>query len=168
MARPKPLADFIGPCLGRALAAQGFAASDIVVAWPDIVGERLARVTRPVRIDWPRGGPGRDPEARPEPATLVVRVESAFALEMQHVAPVILDRINAHYGWRCVGRMVLKQGPVRPGKGPERPQPSLSEAERRQVGDAVQGVAEEDLRAALGRLGEAVIGARGPFGPTKA
>src|SRR5688500_6007804 len=45
MARPKPLADLIDACLGPALAAQGFAASDVIVAWADIVGERLAGFT---------------------------------------------------------------------------------------------------------------------------
>jgi hypothetical protein len=35
------LADLVDACLAPALAAQGFAAADVVVAWPDIVGERL-------------------------------------------------------------------------------------------------------------------------------
>ena len=83
----KPLADFVDACLGPALAAQGFAASDVIVAWPDIVGERLAAFTQPLKIEWKRRPRSADPDARPEPATLVVRVESAFALEMQHLAP---------------------------------------------------------------------------------
>ena len=111
MARPKPLADFVDSCLGPALRAQGFAASDVITAWPEIAGERLAAFSRPVRLEWPRRG-RPDPDARPEPAALIVRVESAFALELQHLAPLLIERINAHYGWRCVGRLVLKQGPV--------------------------------------------------------
>ncbi len=83
------------------------------MAWPDIVGERLASFTQPLKIEWKRRSAGADPATRPEPATLVVRVESAFALEMQHLAPVVIERVNAHYGWRCIGRIVLKQGPVR-------------------------------------------------------
>ncbi len=43
---------------------------------------------------------------------LVVRTESAFALEMQHLAPIVIERVNTYYGWRCIGRIVLKQGPV--------------------------------------------------------
>src|ERR671917_746797 len=112
MRQPSPLADFLNTCLGPSLAAQGFAASDVIVAWPEIVGERLAKYTQPLRIDWPRGA-ARDRDTRPEPATIVIRVESAFALDMQHLAPLVIERVNAHYGWRCVGRIVLKQGPVR-------------------------------------------------------
>ena len=161
MARPKPLADLIDACLGPALAAQGFAASDVIVAWADIVGERLAGFTQPVRIDWPRGAAARDRDVRPEPATLVVRVESAFALEMQHLAPIVIERVNAHYGWRCVGRLVLKQGPV-PRPRPARPAPpELSSEDRARLAEKTDGIAEEPLREALTRLGSAVVaGAR--------
>lgn len=158
MARPKPLADFMDVCLGRALAAQGFAASDIIVAWPDIVGARFSGFTQPMRIDWPRRDRSADPGARPEPAALVVRVESAFALEMQHLAPLVIERINAYYGWRCIGRIVLKQGPVRRALPRAKAAPALPEAERQRVAAAVEAVDEDRLRDALDRLGQAVMG----------
>jgi len=160
MARPKALADLVDKCLGPALAAQGFAASDVIVAWPDIVGARLAAFTRPLRIEWPRRRTDADPDARPEPATLVVRIESAFAIEMQHLAPVVMERVNAHYGWRCIGRLVLKQGPVHkpvPVKPAPRP---LDEEERCRLAEAVAPIGEDELRGALDRLGQAVIAAR--------
>ena len=72
-------------------------------AWPEIVGERLAPYCEPVKMQWPRRPAGLDRRRPQEPATLVVRVEGAFALELQHLAPVIIERVNAHYGWRCVG-----------------------------------------------------------------
>lgn len=155
MARPKPLADLVDACLGRALASQGFAASDIVVAWPEIAGERLATVSQPVKIEWPRRAPQYEPEARPAPATLVLRVESAFAIEAQHLTPILIERVNAHYGWRCIGRVVLKQGPVLRRKARE-PKPALSREEEARVRAVTDGVSEEPLRAALNRLGAAV------------
>jgi hypothetical protein len=167
MRRPRPLADFLDTCLGPSLAAQGFAASDIIVAWPEIVGERLASFTQPIKIEWKRRSANADPEQRPEPATLIVRVESAFALEMQHLTPVIIERVNAHYGWRCIGRMVLKQGPVR-RLAPESPRPvTVSDQDRRRIGSAVEPITEDGLRAALDRLGQAVIGSRRGTPPTK-
>jgi hypothetical protein len=166
--KARPLADLIDVCLGPSLAAQGFAASDVITAWPDIVGERLASFTQPLKIDWKRKLPHADPDARPEPAALVVRVESAFALELQHLAPLIVQRVNAHYGWRCVGKLVLKQGPVRrTASSRPAPAPPLPEAERARIADAIAGVDEEALRGALDRLGQAVARtARGS--PTKA
>jgi hypothetical protein len=159
MARPKPLADLVDTCLGPALAKQGFAASDVVAAWPEIVGERLAARSRPVKLEWPRRG-RPDPDARPEPAALVVRIEGAFALEMQHLAPLLVERINAHYGWRCVGKIVLKQGPVPRPKAKREPPPELSPQDRERLAEKTQGVESEPLRAALDRLGAAVVGSR--------
>jgi hypothetical protein len=89
-----------------------------------------------------------------------VRVESAFALDMQHLAPLVIERVNAHYGWRCVGRVVLKPGPVKRPPAPPPPAPALTEDERRRVTEAIGEVGEDALRDALERLGQAVVGAR--------
>jgi hypothetical protein len=130
------------------------------MAWPEIVGERLSAFTQPLKIEWKRKSPHADPEARPDPATLVIRVESAFALEMQHLAPTIIDRVNTYYGWRCIGKLVLKQGPVRRVE-PKRPVPPvLSQADRDKVGRAVAPIEEESLKAALDRLGQAIVSSR--------
>ena len=155
MRKPRPLADLLDACLAPALRAQGFAATDVIMAWPEIVGERLAAFTQPVKIEWRRKG---GPDSRPDPSTLVVRVESAFALEMQHLSPQVIERVNGYFGWRCIGKLVLKQGPVR---RPERRQPlplRLTEDERQRVGAAVDPIADEALKGALDRLGQAVIG----------
>ena len=150
---PKPLADLIDDCLAPALAAQGFAGRAIVSLWPEIVGERLATRSRPLKIDWPRRRPA--PGETSEPATMVVRVEGAFALEMQQLGPLVLERVNTHLGWRAVGKLVLKQGPVAAPatrKPPAPPDPAVVAAVARQV----SGVADPDLRAALERLGQSV------------
>ncbi|WP_112663255.1 DUF721 domain-containing protein [Microvirga flavescens] len=163
----KPLADFIDVCLGPSLAAQGFATSDVLVAWPEIVGERLAEFTQPLKIEWKRKGPNADPEARPEPATLIVRVESAFALELQHLSPIVIERVNAHYGWRCIGKIVLKQGPVRRVKPQKPPMPVVGDEDRQRIGNAVGPIEEEGLKAALERLGTAVVGTAKAARPRK-
>src|SRR4051794_7796909 len=166
--RLKPLADFIDVGLGPSLAAQGFASSAVIVAWPEIVGERLAAFTQPIKIEWKRRASRADPDARPEPSTLVVRVESAFALELQHLAPVVIERVNAHYGWRCIGKLVLKQGPVRRLKPEKPPAPVLSPADRQRVEAAAEPIEEESLKAAIGRLGQAILGDKPGGSRTKA
>ncbi|WP_262270051.1 DUF721 domain-containing protein [Microvirga yunnanensis] len=153
----RPLAEFLDVCLSPSLAAQGFATSDIIMAWPDIVGERLSAFTQPLKIEWKRKAPHADPEARPDPATLVIRVESAFALEMQHLAPTVIDRVNTHYGWRCIGKLVLKQGPVRRVEKKRPVARPLTSAEREKVDRAVEPIREESLKAALERLGQAIV-----------
>jgi hypothetical protein len=156
-ARPRlrPLADLLETTLGPVLAAQGFTEHDIVAAWPDLVGERLGTASLPLKVEWPRRRPGET--GRSEPATLVVRVEGAFAIELQHMAPLVVERINAIYGWRCIGRIVLKQGPVGRAARKPKPIPPLPSADDcRRVAVATSGVAAEPLREALTRLGHAV------------
>jgi len=149
----KPLADLIDDLLAPALAAQGFAGRAIVSLWPEIVGERLAARTRPLKIDWPRRRPA--PGEQSEPATMVVRVESAFALEMQQLGPIVLERVNTHLGWRAVGKLVLKQGPVE-APVPKRAPPPLDPAIAARVEQQVANVADPALRASLERLGRHV------------
>jgi hypothetical protein len=62
----------------------------------------------------------------------------------------------------------LKQGPVRRARPAKPAAPALDESDRDRLSQVVEDVAEEPLRAALARLGEAVIRSeRGP-GRTKA
>ena len=157
MARIKPLAELIEACIGPAFAAQGFASTDILAAWPDIVGERLARYCQPSKLEWPRRA-RREEEGRPDPGTLVVRVEGVFALELQHLAPVVIQRINAHYGWACVGRIVLRQGRVHQAVR-QRPAAPIDPARRGEVAQAVSTIGDEGLRDALDRLGVAIVSA---------
>jgi hypothetical protein len=88
---------------------------------------------------------------------LVVRVDGAFALELQHLAPLLIERINAHLGWRCIGKLALRQAPLA-GRPPRRtpvgpPKPAALEAAR----DLTGGIADEALRDALVRLGSRAL-----------
>jgi len=157
MARVKPLAELIEGCIGPAFAAQGFASTDILAAWPEIVGERLARYCRPSRLEWPKRR-RKDSEV-PESGTLVVRVEGVFAIELQHLAPVVIQRINRHYGWACVSRIVLQQDRVGRG-GPQARRTRIDPDRAVEVQKAVAGIADDGLRAALDRLGTAAVATR--------
>ena len=151
----RPLADMIGAALAPALAAKGFAGREVIGNWPDIVGERLGARSRPLKIDWPK----RHAQAgeKSEPATLVVLVESAFAPELQHAAPVLMARINAHLGWPAVGKVVLKQGPVHiEGRAAPAPDKPLSAAVVAGVTGAAERIDEPALKDAVTRLGLAV------------
>jgi hypothetical protein len=154
--RAKPLAELIEACLAPTLAAQGFASTDIGVGWPELVGERLAAYSQPLKIEWPRRRQHTAPDEANEPAVLVVRVESAFALEVQHLAPVIMERVNARYGYRCIGRIVLKQGPV---VRPRPPAPVLADdpIAQAKARTRVGPMEDEALRQALVRLGSGVL-----------
>jgi hypothetical protein len=146
----RPLADLVRRTLADTFARQGFASTELVTHWDDIVGADIAVHCEPIRLKWPRGG---DVDA-PDPATLVLRVEGPIAIEIQHLAPLILERVNRFFGWRAVGRLSLRQAPLaRRAPPPERPAPD-PEATARVA--ATLDIADEELRSALARLGAAI------------
>ena len=153
----RPLADLIGETVDPLLAKQGFGESDIIFNWDEIAGERLCAVTEPLKLQWPSRGPKRSPDAPVEPATLILRVEGAFAIEVQHLSALLCERINARLGWRCVGKIALRQGPIeRRARGPAKPPPPSPEAVAA-AGRLSEGVEDEGLREALTRLGARVL-----------
>jgi hypothetical protein len=157
----RPLADLVVPTLGKTLAARGFAAADVVLAWKQIMGERLAAISEPIALEWPRGAKPSESGAEPsKAATLVIRVEGAFGLEIRHLAPVILERVNAYFGWRCADKLVIRQGRV--ARKAARPPPSSPDAQAREKGrKKAEGVADEGLRRALAELGAEVFARTG-------
>jgi hypothetical protein len=147
-------------CLAPSLRARGFAESGFIATWPDVVGASLSLYSRPLKIDWKGRKRKTTPGGGTEPATLVVLVESAFALELQHMEATIIERINTLYGWRCVDRLVLKHGTVARPEPPKRKERPLTDEERSSIRAAVEGIPNEKLRQALEHLGEAVLSSR--------
>ncbi|MGE0338608.1 MAG: DUF721 domain-containing protein [Xanthobacteraceae bacterium] len=147
-----PLADLVGRTVGDAFKRQGFAAVEIVTHWPEIVGEDLAKRSEPIKLAWPRRD---DPDSV---GVLQIRVEGAYALEIQHLQPVILDRVNRYFGWKCVGRLAIRQGPVafRRKRPPARKEPSAAEIEntRRAIGN----FEDDALGNSVARLGALIRG----------
>ncbi len=153
----KRLAEFTPGLLSEARAARGLGESSLIADWPAIVGETFARHARPIELQWPPRAARRDPEAPAKPATLVLRVEGAFALEAQHSASVILARVNAHLGWRCVDKIAFRQGPLPPLKDQRRVAPIPSDAAQAAARAAAAPIENEDLREAVARLGARAI-----------
>ena len=154
----RPLADLVGGALDPVLAKQGFGETDIILNWDEIAGERLAAVSEPLKLQWPAHAPKRAPDAPVEPATLILRVEGAFAIEVQHLAAILCERVNARLGWRCIGRIAIRQGPVeRREKDPDRMAPP-SKAAVEAARSLATGIEDEALRDALTKLGSRVLG----------
>jgi hypothetical protein len=149
---PRPLSEYAGATLSDVLKAQGFASTEIIARWGEIAGAEIAAHSEPIKITWPRAG---NPDAPPEPATLVLRVEGPAAIEIQHLAAVILERVNRFFGWRAIGRLSLRQAPLRRRDALTAPPPLDAEAVARIAG-ALPQIEDEDLRQALGRLGAAI------------
>jgi len=145
----RPLADLLRATFKNAFARQGFASTELVTRWPDIVGAEIAAHSEPEKIYWPR--PAGE---NPEPGTLVLRVEGPTAVEIQHLSNVILERVNRFFGWQAVAQLALRQAPLKRRERVEPPAPDHAAAAR--IAEGLSEIADDNLRAALGRLGAAV------------
>ncbi len=141
----RALAASLPKATGKAFGRRGLAAGGLVADWSGIVGEQLAAVTLPRGLS--RAGRG----------TLTIRVESGHALALQHLEPLVIERINSYLGYPAVARLRLQQGPLGARSAPPRPPPApLTEDEEASLRARTATVADENLRDALERLGRAV------------
>jgi hypothetical protein len=153
---PRPLSEFLGATLSDSLKSQGFASTEIIARWADIAGPEIAAHSEPMKITWPRANTTGDvDDGVAEPATLVLRVEGPVALEIQHLSAVILERVNRFFGWQAIGRIALRQAPLRRREPPTRPPPLDPEVAAR-IAASMPAIEDEDLRQALARLGASI------------
>jgi protein-disulfide isomerase len=88
------------PSIRRASESRGFAQTRLLTHWPEIAGESVAAIARPVDISYGRHGMG---------ATLTLLTTGAQApiLEMQKES--LREKINAVYGYNAIVRIRLTQ-----------------------------------------------------------
>ena len=116
--------------------------------WPAIIGRDWAAVSWPTAL-------GRD-------GVLKLRAASTAALELQHRAPLLIERINLFFGRLVVTRLVLVQGPLPLDSPPSRAGLRPLAADRTElVRSGLSGIADPQLHEALARLGRAVAGTGG-------
>jgi len=152
--KPRParsLAELTTGFLAETFKKQGFASTELVTRWRTIVGPEIAAHAEPVKLQWQRTQ-GDEP---PPPATLVLRVEGPAAIEIQHLANVILERVNRFFGWSAVGRLALRQAPL---SRRSRPKPSGAPDPKAvaEIAKTLSSVEDDELRAALARLGASI------------
>ena len=146
----RPLPDVLGKTIGDTFRKQGFASAELVTRWTEIVGAEIAAHSEPIKVQWQRPMAG----APNEPGTLVLRVEGPAAVEIQHLAGVVCERVNRFLGWRAVDRLAFRQAPLRRGKSKTRR--TADPAAAAQIADNLVDIGDEELKAALARLGAAV------------
>jgi hypothetical protein len=136
------LAKVVGPIVAR---HGGGILARLKTEWAAIIGPELATVT------WP--------EALARGGTLKLRVAPVKALELQHRAPLVIERVNLFFGREAVTRLALVQGPLPiPAPAPQASSRPLDSREAAALDDQLSGVASPELRAALAGLGRRVIG----------
>jgi hypothetical protein len=157
---PVAVSDLATAILDPVLRKRAGISIGLVQSWEEIVGPRLARNSRPEKIQWPRRMHDDDPF---EPAVLVIACEGSAALHLQHETGEIIGRVNAFLGFSAVGRIRIVQKPVAPLSSVPRPIPRvLSQEEKAQLASTVGEIEDDGLRASLERLGATIVGTRKP------
>ena len=84
----------------------------------------------------------------------MLRVEGPAAIEVQHLAALICERVNRFLGWRAVGRLALRQAPLRRRQPQTARKQDLAAAVP--IAETLSDIKDEELKEALARLGAAV------------
>ncbi len=82
-----------------ALARAGFSDSTLVLRWAEIVGDELARVARPIKLQSDRDG-----------AVLTLKCEPGAVVFLQHETRSLIQRLNAYLGANRIARLKLVAG----------------------------------------------------------
>ena len=128
---------------------RGLAEMALISEWPDIIGAALAAECLPLRVAQGADGTG---------GTLHIRVSGALALELQHLQPQVIDRINGYFGYRAIARIALQQGPIRVRKPKAlAPVTPPSDEDAAALAAQLDTIDDDDLRQALETLGRGVL-----------
>jgi len=149
----------------RPKGSTGVSIARLQADWAAIVGEALARRTRPEALVAGRGARGKETGAKVAAGgsggrVLRLRVSGAAALEVQHMSGQLVERVNAFVGHRLIDDIRLVQGTIVPA--PLRPAlpKATPEAEQRIAGKVADNVKDPELRQALSRLGTRIAASR--------
>lgn len=144
----RTLAEIAGGAIEPALLRRAGLTVKLLAHWPEIAGT-LADRTRPVRVKW-----GKRPHIgeAAAPGTLVLACDGATALRVQHQTEQLIERVNATFGWRAIGRVAIEQRPV--SEPARRAVPEELPKDRTAAIDRnVETIEHDRLRHALASLG---------------
>jgi len=143
--------DLVGEVAGVTFKRFGFVQGAVVSRWAEIVGERYARVSTPESIRFPAG--------RKSGGTLTLHVEGAHAPLLQHLGPLIIERVNRFFGYEAVVQLSFRQG--RASSAAARPKRNLPAPVPRELGEGLRQIADPELRACLESLASSLAGSKG-------
>jgi hypothetical protein len=150
--RARSAGELVGDVGGQSFRRFGFVQSSIVSRWAEIVGERYAKASSPESIRFPTGKKGG--------GALTLLVDGAHAPLIQHLTPLIIDRVNRFFGYSAVNRIVFRQG--RPPAEPSKPQRPQLRAVPKDLGEGLREIADPELRACLESLAARIAATSGP------
>jgi hypothetical protein len=149
--RPRAAGELVGSVGDQSFRRFGFVQSSIVSRWAEIVGERYSKVSSPESIRFPAGKKGG--------GVLTLLVDGAHAPLIQHLTPMIVERVNRFFGYAAINRIVFRQGkPPAPTPRPSRPE---LRPVPKELGEGLREIADPELRACLESLAARIAASNG-------
>ena len=150
--RPRSAGDLVVSVGDQSFRKFGFVQGSIVSRWGEIVGERYARVSSPESIRFPTG--------RKAGGVLTLLVDGAHAPLIQHLTPMIVERVNRFFGHAAINRVVFRQGKPLASEV-ARARPDLRPVPK-EIGEGLREIADPELRACLESLAARIAASSGP------
>lgn len=152
----KQISELTNGIVDPVLAKRAGINTALLGSWDEIAGEDFAECTRPEKIAWARRG-GAGEENRYQPGVLTVACEGARALFLTHAQGELIQRINGFFGFHAVSQIRIVQKPVSVASKRSRTPPPLKGEAARKLEGMMDGIENEKLRAAIQRLGTAMV-----------
>ncbi|TMV04904.1 DUF721 domain-containing protein [Ruegeria sediminis] len=152
----KRTATLLNDQIRRAGESRGFAVSRLLTHWAEIAGQDIASIALPVSVGYGKGGFG---------ATLTVLTTGPQAPMLEMQKEQLRARVNAVYGYNAISRIRITQtaptgfaeGQARFRHKPEVAKPAIAPEIAAEATRTAGKVCDNDLRAALERLGRNVL-----------
>lgn len=136
---PMPLGNLLPRLTRPAFRKRSPAGAQVMADWAQMVGPALAAVTSPLRLT---------------AGTLTLACAGPVAMELQHLAPELIARINAHLGRVAVERLRFVQ--ASPPAAARAAPPPVDKPLPAQVKSHLDALPEGELRDALEKLARGV------------
>ncbi len=152
------ISELVGKIIEPVLSRRTGMTTDLLAAWPELVGEDYRDFTRPQKIKWPNRAHDDEPF---KPGILIVACDGARALYFQHELSRICARLNVFFGFAAIEKIQIVQKPVKPLREiNHRELPQLDEEKQKRLDMILQHIDDPELREKLEIFGRGVLGGK--------
>lgn len=145
----------VGSFARKILGKKAFAEADIIRNWEYIVGEELAKLTVPLRIDFKK-------DDRKDGVLHIEVAGGALALELQQQSKMIKDKVNVFFGYEAINRIkivqnlqLVKNKSFLPSDNLEKK--LVTKDEENYIKQQLEGISNQELSTRLEEIGRSLV-----------
>lgn len=140
-----PLKSLVDRATRPAQKKRGFSEQRILTEWPHIVGNTIAENSQPLKIAFdPHGNHG---------STLHLMVNPSWAMEVQYMEAMIVEKVARFFGYRAIERITIMQSPVNYTRKKQAELKQSTQQLSQKTKELTESIEDDSLREALKKLG---------------